>query len=200
MRRLIDHWWPFIHSGTVEAIVVTASGCGAQLQDYGQLLRHDPHYAAKAVRVSALCRDAGDYLGAQAAALDDLLRHSAAPQPATRVAVHTPCTLQHAMQRRGDIERLLSAAGYTLTPVGESHLCCGSAGTYSLLQAPLAKTLRDRKLDALVNGPGPADASGRESRSPQVIVSANIGCLTHLQSGTDLPVRHWIELVADRLS
>ncbi|HET6720026.1 MAG TPA: glycolate oxidase subunit GlcF [Rhodocyclaceae bacterium] len=204
MRRLIDHWWPFIHNGAVEAIIVTASGCGAQLKDYGQLLRHDPHYAAKAVRVSELCRDVGDYLGEQAAALNGLLQQTAAPTPATRVAVHTPCTLQHAMQRRGDIERLLRSAGYALTPVGETHLCCGSAGTYSLLQPALAKTLRDRKLDALLSGAGPADATGREigqySRSPQVIVSANIGCLSHLQSGTNLPVRHWIELVADRLA
>ena len=197
MRALIDHWWPFIANGTVEAILVTASGCGAQLKDYGVLLQDDADYAAKAARVSELVRDVGDFLGEQIDALEALLPPAGdAARAPTRVAVHTPCTLQHALKRRGDVERLLAAAGYLTTPVGEAHLCCGSAGTYALLQPELARTLRDRKLDALIGG-GPARGEG--TGGPEVIATANIGCLNHLQSGTALPVRHWIELFAARL-
>jgi glycolate oxidase iron-sulfur subunit len=201
IRRLIDRWWPWVEHGSVEAIIVTASGCGAQVKEYGEILADDPAYAVKAAKVSALARDVGDFLDGEAAGIATLLRPaSGAP---LRVAVHTPCTLQHALKRRGDVERLLAAAGYALTPVAEPHLCCGSAGTYSLLQPEISQRLRDRKLDALLD-PEAAhrqhSGQGARGGSPQVIVTANIGCLTHLQSGTETPVRHWIELIADLLA
>ena len=183
MRRLIDAWWPYVDGG-IEAIVVTASGCGAQIKDYGELLRDDPAYAAKAARVSALARDVSEIVVAEAGALRPLLRVPATP---TKLAFHVPCTLQHALKIRGVVESLLTAAGYVLTPVADSHLCCGSAGTYSILQAEIARTLRDNKLAALSAG------------LPELIATANIGCLTHLQSGSALPVRHWIELIDERL-
>jgi glycolate oxidase iron-sulfur subunit len=182
MRRLIDAWWPEIESGA-EAIVVTASGCGAQIADYGHLLAHDPAYAEKAARVSALARDVSLVVAAESERLAPRL------EKATSVAVafHAPCTLQHALKVRGVVEGLLKAAGYHLTPVADTHLCCGSAGTYSLLQPELSQRLRENKLAALAAG------------EPQLIATANIGCLTHLQ-GSELAVRHWIELIAERLN
>lgn len=185
MRRNIDAWWPHVEAG-VEAVVVTASGCGVQVRDYGHVLADDPAYAAKAARISELCRDPADILVAEKAAVLDLLK------PASRVrsklAFHSPCTLQHGLKIRGVIEEFLLAAGYNLTPVADSHLCCGSAGTYSVLQPELAARLRDNKLTAL-NAGGPA-----------VVATANIGCLTHLQAGSTLPVRHWIELIDEALA
>ncbi len=189
MRRAIDAWWPHIEnttSGGVEAIVMTASGCGVQVRDYGKLLQHDPAYAGKAARVSALARDVSEVLAAEQEKLFELvLTSSAGVGP--RVAFHSPCTLQHGQKIRGLVESLLVAAGYELSPVADAHLCCGSAGTYSMTQPELSRQLRDNKLAALGAG------------SPAVIVSANIGCQTHLQSGTATPVRHWIELIDERL-
>ncbi|MEY2632147.1 MAG: hypothetical protein RIR00_801 [Pseudomonadota bacterium] len=180
MRRNIDAWWPEIDAG-VEAIVVTASGCGVQVKEYGHCLRHDPDYASKAARISALCRDPSEVLLAESGRLQPLLSQFAAPRG--KLAFHAPCSLQHGLKIRGVIEGMLSTLGYELTPVAEGHLCCGSAGTYSLLQGRIAGRLRDNKLTALNAG------------APLRIATANIGCLTHLQAGSELPVEHWIELL-----
>ena len=185
MRRLIDAWWPHVEKG-IEAIVITASGCGAQLREYGPLLEDDPRYAAKAARIAALSRDVSQVLAAERKTLLDLLQRSATG-PAQRVAYHPPCTLQHAQKINGLAESLLVAAGHQLLPVADTHLCCGSAGTYSILQPTLAGQLRDNKLAALLAG------------EPTVLATANVGCQTHLQSGSALPVRHWIELIDERL-
>lgn len=183
IRRNIDAWWPHVAAG-IEAIVVTASGCGVQVRDYGPLLADDAGYAAKAQTISALCRDPSEVVAGEAARLGELL----VPAERGKLAFHSPCTLQHGLKIRGVVEPLLQAAGYTLTPVADAHLCCGSAGTYALLQPALAKKLRDNKLTAL-NGGGPA-----------AIATANIGCLTHLQGGSAIPVRHWIELMDEALT
>ena len=173
MRALIDAWWPAIERGEVETIVMTASGCGVTVKDYGHLLAQDPHYAAMAARISAMTRD-----------LCEVITPQMVEQRARgKVAFQSPCTLQHGQQLRGKVEALLGAAGYELTPVDDAHLCCGSAGTYSLLQPQLAAQLRARKLAALSAG------------APDVIATANIGCLTHLQGVAQTPVRHWIELL-----
>jgi len=185
MRALIDVWWPMIERGEVEAIVVTASGCGATVREFGHLLRGDPAYRDKAARVSALTRDLSEVVRDAAGALDG--RTLKAPA-GTRVAFHAPCTLQHALQVRGVVEALLARAGFELAPVADAHLCCGSAGTYSILQPRLANALRERKQAALQAG------------RPQIIATANIGCLMHLQVGAQLPVRHWIELLDERLT
>jgi len=186
MRRVIDAWWPHIESGSVEAIVMTASGCGAHVKEYGDLLKHDPAYAAKAARISGLTRDASEVIVAERERLAELLR-AASAGVGQRVAFHSPCTLQHGQKIRGVVESLLAAAGYELSPVADPHLCCGSAGTYSITQPELSKQLRDNKLAALGAG------------SPAVFVTANVGCQTHLQSGSATPVRHWIELIDERL-
>ena len=185
MRRNIDAWWPHVEAG-VDAIVVTASGCGVQVRDYGHLLADDPAYAAKAVRISELCRDPADILAAEKVALLALLESHAAQRG--KLAFHSPCTLQHGLKIRGVIEEFLQAAGYRLTPVADGHLCCGSAGTYAVLQPELAVRLRDNKLAALNAG------------GPEQVATANIGCLTHLQAGSALPVRHWIELIDEVLA
>jgi len=183
MRRNIDAWWPYVEQGT-EAVVMTASGCGTMVKEYGHLLRHDPAYAEKAERISGLTRDLSEILAAEKEGLLRLL----SPGPRGKAAFHSPCSLQHGQRIVGVIEELLTKAGYELTPVADKHLCCGSAGTYSILQKELSQQLLRNKLDALQGG-GPAQ-----------IDSANIGCQAHLQSGTDLPVRHWIELLDDALT
>ncbi|MCB1716740.1 MAG: glycolate oxidase subunit GlcF [Candidatus Competibacteraceae bacterium] len=175
MRRNIDAWWPEIEAGA-EAIVLTASGCGAMVKEYGHLLRDDPVYADKASRISALSKDIGEILAAEELTTLQV-------QPGTTLAFHSPCTLQHGQQLNGLVESLLSRLGFQLTSVADPHLCCGSAGTYSILQKTLSRQLRDNKLNALQAG------------SPEVIATANIGCLTHLQSGTHTPVKHWIEVL-----
>lgn len=175
MRRAIDAWWPHIERGA-EAIVLTASGCGAMVKEYGQILRHDPAYADKAARVSALARDIGEILAGEN--LEPL--H---PIQARRIAFQSPCSLQHGQKLPGLAEGLLSGLGFELCPVEQPHLCCGSAGTYSLLQPQLASRLLEDKLAAL------------EAGGPELIATANIGCLLHLQSGTSIPVRHWVELL-----
>jgi glycolate oxidase iron-sulfur subunit len=177
MRRNIDAWWPLIERGAVEAIVVNASACSQMAKEYGYELRHDPDYAEKARRVSSLTRDLSEYLPDIARSLKDQL-----PRRGTRVAFHAPCTLQHGQELRGvDVE--LAALGFDVRVPAESHLCCGSAGTYSVLHREIANELRDRKLGHL------------EPLNVECIASANIGCIQHLQSGTTLPVRHWIEVI-----
>ncbi len=182
MRRNIDAWLPCIEQGA-EAVVMTASGCGAMVKEYGHLLRNDKSYAEKAARISALTRDLSEILAAEQ---ENLLR-VLVPAQRGRVAFHAPCTLQHGQKITGVIEALLVRAGYELTQVQDKHLCCGSAGTYSILQQDLSRQLLRNKLDALHSG------------NPAQIASANIGCQTHLQSGTALPVRHWIELLDEAL-
>ncbi|WP_256080605.1 glycolate oxidase subunit GlcF [Massilia sp. YIM B04103] len=177
MRRNIDAWWPYVEAGA-EAIVMTASGCGVTVKEYGHLLAHDAHYAAKAQRISELTRDLSEILPA----FEQELARRIGPVE-ERIAYHPPCTLQHGQQIRGKVEGVLRAIGADVRLCADAHLCCGSAGTYSLLQPELSLQLRERKLENL--------AETGASR----IVSANIGCLTHLQAGTDTPVEHWIELV-----
>ncbi len=174
-RRNIDAWWP--HVDSVEAIVINASGCGAMVKDYAQLLHNDADYAEKARRIVGLTRDPVEIL----APAVDLLRPKI--RTSQRIVFQAPCTLQHGLKIRGEVERLLVSLGAELSPVTEPHLCCGSAGTYSLLQGSLSRELRARKLNTLLE------------RSPQMILSANIGCIAHLQGGTAVPVRHWIEWV-----
>ena len=188
MRRNIDAWWPHIESGRVESIVMNASGCGAAVKEYAHALKDDSRYASKARRVSELTRDLSELLPDISAGLAGKL-----VPPAGAVVFHPPCTLQHWQQLRGGVEQHLRALGFEVrvAPV-EPHLCCGSAGTYSVLQPELATTLRDRKLGHLL-GEKVAD-------QPAVIASANIGCITHLQTGTEVPVRHWVELLDESLS
>ncbi len=183
-RRNIDAWTPHLDAG-VEAIVMTASGCGVMVKDYGWLLRHDPVYAAKAARISAATKDVSEILAAERDAIKGLLAATGTPK---RIAYHPPCTLQHGQKLSGDVERLLADAGFELTPVAEKHLCCGSAGTYSILQPEIANQLKARKLGHLQAG------------APEAIVTANIGCLTHLQSDSPVPVKHWVELLDERLA
>ena len=187
MRANIDAWWPHIERGAVEAIVINASGCGAMVKDYGHLLRHEPRYADRAAKVSELARDLSELLPYLAEALQGRVR-----PPAAVLGWHAPCTLQHGMQLRGGVEQYLGALGFQLRPAAqEGHLCCGSAGTYSVLQPELATKLRDRKLGHLLGD--------KASERPAAVLSANIGCITHLQSGTEVPVRHWIEVLDEAL-
>ncbi|EEA02597.1 protein of unknown function DUF224 cysteine-rich region domain protein [Burkholderia sp. H160] len=190
-RRNIDAWWPAIQSGA-EAIVQTASGCGAFVKEYGHLLRDDPSYAAKAQRVSELALDLVEVLarepleclqtdlleGTQATVRDEPLK-----PVQRRIAFHCPCTLQHAQKLGGAVESILKRLGFELTSVPDAHLCCGSAGTYSITQPELAERLRNNRLDALERG------------KPDLIVTANIGCQVHLDGAGRTPVRHWIELI-----
>jgi glycolate oxidase iron-sulfur subunit len=182
MRRNIDAWWPSLEGGAVEAIVVNASACSLMTKEYGYELRHDPDYADKARRVSALTRDLSELLPEIALALEARL-----PRSGRRLAFHAPCTLQHGQELCG-VDAQLSALGFDVKVPAESHLCCGSAGTYSVLQPKIAKELRDRKLGHL------------HPLGAECIVSANIGCIQHLQSGTTLPVRHWIEVIDEALA
>jgi len=189
MRRNIDAWWPFVEQG-VEALVMNASGCGVTVKEYGYILKDDPAYAEKAARISALTLDLSELLPVMAESLrasrPELMEKIAASAP--RLAFHPPCTLQHGQQLRGGVEQLLGSLGFDIkVSSNEAHLCCGSAGTYSVLQPEMAYQLRDRKLANL------------GAMAPEVIVSANIGCITHLQSGTATPVRHWVEVLDEAL-
>jgi len=179
-RQNIDAWWPAVEAGA-EAIVQTASGCGAFVKDYGHLLASDPAYAAKAARVSALAKDLVEVL--QSEPLEQLQVRAE-----QRLAFHCPCTLQHAQKLGGAVEGVLTRLGFGLTAVPDGHLCCGSAGTYSLTQPELSRQLRDNKLNAL------------ESGKPDAIVTANIGCQTHLDGAGRTPVRHWIEIVEEAMA
>ena len=216
MRRNIDAWWPHIEAG-VEAVVMTASGCGTMVKEYGHLLMHDTQYAEKAARISELSKDISEVIFAEKEKLEEALKVSLTPygqspvmaKPVSlaessevghpsalappsgakpRVAFHSPCSLQHGLQIRGTVEALLTCAGFELTMVPDSHLCCGSAGTYSILQPELSQRLLKNKVEAL------------ESDAPALLATANIGCLTHIQSGTSLPVRHWVTILDERLS
>ena len=183
MRRNIDAWWPHVErhpdEGGVEAIVMNASGCGVTVREYGHILRDDPTYAAKARRISELTKDLSELLPD----LVPVLKARVKP-PEGVIAYHPPCTLQHGQKLRGGVEVNLRALGFDVrVAFNEAHLCCGSAGTYSVLQPELAYALRDRKLGNL------------NQLQPSVIASANIGCITHLQSGSGVPVKHWIELL-----
>ena len=185
MRANIDAWWPHIEQG-VEAIVMNASGCGVTVKEYGHILQDDPAYAARAARISELTRDLSELLPALVPALRDRVKRPAADRV---IGFHPPCTLQHGQKLKGGVEQHLGELGFTVAVArNEAHLCCGSAGTYSVLNPDIAYTLRDRKLGHL------------NELKPAVIASANIGCITHLQSGTATPVRHWIELLDEALA
>jgi glycolate oxidase iron-sulfur subunit len=187
MRRNIDAWWPHIEQGA-EAVVITASGCGVTVKEYGYLLQHDPAYAKKAQRVSELAKDISEVIAAESAKLKPLMsRQTPDVRRQQPIAFHCPCTLQHGLKLQGNVEALLANLGYSLTPVPEPHICCGSAGTYSILQPALSQQLLQNKITAL------------ESGAPTAILTANIGCQTHLQGATELPVRHWIEAIDDSL-
>ena len=182
VRRNIDAWWPHVEAGA-EAIVITASGCGTTVKDYAHMLRQDPDYAAKAERICALARDLSEVVAAERPAIARLFEGKAA---AGKIAFHSPCTLQHGQKIEGVVEAILKDAGFDLTPVADSHLCCGSAGTYSILKPELSRRLLHNKVRALKAG------------RPGAIATANVGCLAHIESGTEIPVRHWIELVEER--
>ena len=193
MRANIDAWWPAVQAGEVEAIVSNASGCGVMIKDYGHALRLDAQYADKAARISALARDLAQLLPDLLPELVDKLAGKAQLPPAA-MAYHPPCTLQHGQKLKGVVEANLSKLGFTLkTARTEAHLCCGSAGTYSVLQADISQQLRKRKLGAL--GEAFTDDS-----PPAAILSANIGCISHLQAGTSIPVRHWVEVLDEALA
>jgi glycolate oxidase iron-sulfur subunit len=187
VKRNIDAWWPHIEAG-VEAIVVTASGCGTMVAEYGYLLRSDTAYAAKAKRVSELFRDVSEVIALEREAIAKKLTP---PRETQKIAFHSPCSLQHGLKIKGVVEGLLRDAGFELTMVPDGHLCCGSAGTYSLLQPELSQQLLTNKVKAL------------ESGAPAMIATANIGCLAHIESGLQAsskkPIRHWIELLDERL-
>ncbi len=202
MRANIDAWWPYVQGDAAggqpgaEAIVMNASGCGVTVKEYGHILRNDPLYAEKARHIGALTRDLSELLPDLSEALRGKLKPTALrPDPAAPsagdappIAFHPPCTLQHGQQLRGGVEKHLNALGFNVrAPLNEPHLCCGSAGTYSVLNPEIAYPLRDRKLGNLAQ------------LQPAMIVSANVGCISHLQSGTATPVRHWVELLDEAL-
>jgi len=181
MRANIDAWWPHVEQGA-EAIVITASGCGTMVKDCGRHLAGDAAYAAKAARIASLARDISEVVFAEKAAIAALER----PGGPAKVAFHSPCSLQHGLQIRGVVEEILTQAGFTLTAVPDAHLCCGSAGTYSILQPTISSRLLEDKVEAL------------ESGEPELIATANIGCLSHIASQASRPVRHWVELLEER--
>ena len=180
MRKNIDAWWPYIEQG-VEAIAITTSGCGVMVKDYGQLLKNDPHYAAKAARVSEMSKDISEIISCE-----DF--ESLGQVKAMRIAFQSPCSLQHGLKLNGSVEHIMTQLGFNLVNVMDPHLCCGSAGTYSILQNNLSEQLLKSKISAL------------EAETPTIITTANSGCLIHLQSATALPVRHWIEVLDQYLS
>ncbi|MGD8999089.1 MAG: glycolate oxidase subunit GlcF [Granulosicoccaceae bacterium] len=185
MRKNIDALWPHIEAGA-EAIVLTASGCGTHFRDYGQLLQDDPAYRDKAKRVSELTRDIAEVVAEE---WKEGPHHDLpAPQRVRRIAFQSSCSLQHGEKLNGVVEKLLKRAGFRLVPVQYPFMCCGSAGTYSILQRELSESLRARKLETLL------------ASRPEAIATANIGCLTHLASAAPVPVSHWIELLDERFS
>lgn len=175
MQRNIDTWWPYIEEGA-EAIIVTASGCGVQVKDYGHLLCDDVNYADKAKKVSELTRDLSEVIAVENLESLQITNNQ-------RIAFHSPCTLQHGQQLNGQVEDILKRLGFTLTDVVDSHLCCGSAGTYSILEPEISTKLLSNKLDALTGD------------QPDIIVTANIGCQLHLGTKSTHAVHHWIELL-----
>jgi glycolate oxidase iron-sulfur subunit len=181
VRANIDAWWPLIEGGA-EAIVGTASGCSVMLKDYDHFMQHDAAYAEKAKKIAALSKDVSEVIVTEWPKIKSMLKPSN-----EKIAYHPPCTMQHGMKLKGGVETMLKDMGYALAPVADSHLCCGSAGTYSVLQSTISNELKARKVASLT-----AD-------SPTQIATSNIGCMTHIQSGTTLPVKHWIELLDERL-
>ncbi len=187
LKANVDALWPQLEAGA-EAVVTTSSACSAMLREYGHLLRDEPEYAARAARLAGCALDISQLLDGEGVALRSALAQPrAAPPPSARVAFQSPCTLQHALKQPGVVEPLLLAAGFTLTPVADGQRCCGSAGTYSILQPQLSRQLQQAKVAAL------------EAGAPEVIATANIGCLSHLRGATALPVRHFVELIDARL-
>jgi len=176
-RQNIDAWWPYIEQGA-EAIISTATGCTPMLKEYALLLADDPEYAQRAGRMADMTRDLSEVVRDEN--LDALK-----PVKGRRIAFHSPCTLQHGQQLDGVVEDILTRAGFTLTPIRDKHLCCGSAGTYSILQPEISRQLTRNKLDAL------------QEKQPELIATANIGCLLQLQAGADVEVVHWVELLAN---
>ena len=183
VKANIDAWWPEVEKGA-EAIVITASGCGTMVKDYAHLLQHDPAYAAKARRITELTRDISEVIDAEREAVAKIASGAASTE---KVAFHSPCSLQHGQKIDGVVEAILRDAGFTLTAVPDAHLCCGSAGTYSILKPGISRQLLRNKVRAL------------ESGAPARIATANIGCLAHIESGSAKPVVHWIELLDERL-
>ena len=183
VKANIDAWWPHVQAGA-EAIVITASGCGVTVAEYGHMLAEDPAYREKAARISELARDVAEVVDAERGRLAALV----AGRPAPRVAFQSPCSLQHGLKVRGVVESIMREAGFALAPVADGHLCCGSAGTYSILQPGISRRLLAEKVRNL------------EAGAPQVVATANIGCLAHIQAGTALPVRHGSELLDERLT
>jgi len=181
MRRNIDVWWPYIEKGA-EAIVVTASGCGTAIKDYGELLKHDTQYAEKAQRISELAKDLSEVL--QQESIETL----AIKPPQQKVAFHSPCTLQHGQQLHGVVENILTSVGFKLVDITDAHLCCGSAGTYSILQAEISQQLLQNKLANL------------QQENPDIIATANVGCQLHLETKARVPVKHWVELIYEAMS
>ncbi len=179
IKKNIDLWWPYIQSG-IEAIIVNASGCSAMVKDYGSILQFDKDYSNKAAKISLLCKDISEVLRETDLSVFKNSEHE-------RVAFHPPCTLQHGMKLNGVVENILKTAGYQLTKIKDNHLCCGSSGTYSILQSKLSNRLAQNKINNI------------EADFPSVIVTANIGCLHHLQSKTSIPVKHWLELFHDTI-
>ncbi|MFT5111820.1 MAG: glycolate oxidase iron-sulfur subunit [Parasphingorhabdus sp.] len=177
VRRNIDAWWPRINND-VEAIVVSATGCGVMIKDYGYFMQDDQDYAAKAEKVSSSCRDLSEVV-------IENFDPEKFPTSTRRIAFHTPCTYQHGLRLNGKVEEILTLLGYELNVVRDSHMCCGSAGTYSILQSELSSKLLDKKIENLLAG------------APELIVTANVGCQTHLMSAAEIPVQHWIELLAE---
>ena len=184
VRRNIDAWWPHVEAGA-EAIVFTASGCGTMLTDYGRLMRADPAYAAKGERIAALAKDISEIVAAERASIAALPRKACAVP--NKIVFHSPCSLQHGLKIRGVVETILTEAGFTLTAVPDAHMCCGSAGTYSILKPEISRDLLHAKVRAL------------ESGGPELIATANVGCLAQLESGAHRPVRHWIEVLEETL-
>jgi len=176
MKKNIDAWWPSIESGA-EAIVSTASACGLMIKDYGHLLAHDADYADKATRVSELCVDISELLSNEDCSIFENTQSQ-------RISFHAPCTLQHGQRITGKVESLLNQIGYELIDYNDAHLCCGSAGAYSILQKNISTQLLNNKIENLLQA------------QPDIIATANIGCLLHMRSGTDTPVKHWLQLIS----
>ena len=185
----INAWWPHIESGSISAITMTASGCGVMIKDYAHLLANDPDYAGRAEKISALYKDPSEIILGEIFQEETIqgktisIENIKTIKTGMRIAFHPPCTLQHGMKLNGKIEPILTALGYELVDFDNKHLCCGSAGTYSITQKNLSTALRNNKLTAI------------EANRPEMIVTANIGCQMHLQSGTETPVKHWLELL-----
>ncbi len=186
MRRNIDAWWPFVEQG-VEAIVVTASGCGTEVKEYGHALRHDPAYSDRAQQIAVLAKDISEVI-LEEIIDNELFNKENKLKQSVAIAFQSPCSLQHGQKLKGVVEGLLKRWGAKLTDVPDAHLCCGSAGTYALLQPELSRQLQTNKIVAL------------ESGHPDLILTANIGCLTHLASATETRIQHWVEWLDARLS